>query len=144
LELETMMLTLFLDARSRSGSFVGWPHCRPRAPDAERSDAPKGFWATLAGWLDNRAARRQLLRYQALDRRFARDIDLAPGDIVFECAKPFWVAVGANPLSAHAAAEAEPTERRWPCSSRRRPYRLRPPRESAWSLEAVHAAGNAL
>jgi hypothetical protein len=44
--------------------------------------------------LANHAARRRLLRYQALDARFAQDIGLTPSAIVMECHAPFWVMVG--------------------------------------------------
>ncbi len=38
---------------------------------------------TLAAWLEIRAARRELLRCQAFDRRFARDIGLTPEELAY-------------------------------------------------------------
>jgi uncharacterized protein YjiS (DUF1127 family) len=47
----------------------------------------RGWRAVLAGWLATARARRQLVRYQALDPRLARDIGLTPSDL----SAPFWV-----------------------------------------------------
>jgi hypothetical protein len=55
--------------------------------------------ALLAGWLANRVARRQLLRYQSMDPRFAKDIGLTHTDMVTEAGAPFWVEVRARRAS---------------------------------------------
>ena len=49
-----------------------------------------GWRARLAAWRENRAARRYLRVYLALDPRFARDIGLTPDDLAHEIGRPFW------------------------------------------------------
>ncbi|MBI3517065.1 MAG: hypothetical protein HY060_23790 [Proteobacteria bacterium] len=43
----------------------------------------RNWRAHLAAWLKTRAARRELLRYQAIDRRFAQDIGLTPEELAY-------------------------------------------------------------
>jgi uncharacterized protein YjiS (DUF1127 family) len=68
-------------------------------PSAAREDATRkrvNWSSLLATWLANRVARRQLLRYQTMDPRFAKDIGLSHGDMVMEASAPFWVEVRAR------------------------------------------------
>ncbi len=44
---------------------------------------PSRWRAALGAWLELRAARRELLDCQALDRRFARDIGLTPEELAY-------------------------------------------------------------
>ena len=72
--------------------FDGFSDARP--PISVGNRAPSGWWRRLAVWRENRALRQQLVRCQALDPRFARDIGLSPEAIAMEAERPFWIAVG--------------------------------------------------
>jgi len=63
----------------------------PAPTGASRSGAPTNrLLSTVAGWLANQKARRELFRCASLDRRFAWDIGLTPDEIERECSAPFW------------------------------------------------------